>query len=200
MGARRQKLVIVALGIGVFIGSCAVVQLLVSRTPIAPALAADDVVGVDIELPEIPGHHDDEQKKHCHGCSLGHHEIPPYTDEVYREAVESYARMPYWQQSEGLDTLLFYGDETLEKLEKLGTGSLSAEHLAFLRRELTRTHAVVHIRVVDEHGEVRVDYGPERVPLKVKEHLWAKENGNLFAMSFNGTVVRTGLYHLWSRY
>jgi hypothetical protein len=198
MGARRRRIYIAALGAALFVGSCAVVQLLVSRGAIAPADAHDAVVGVDIEVPEVPGKKD--PKKACHGCSIGKHHIPPYTDEVFREAMDGYAKEPYWQQSDGIDTLLFYGDETLEKLEQFGTEPLSPEHLAFLRRELSRTHAVVHIRVVDERGEVRVEYGPERVPLKVKEHLEAKDNGNLYAMEFNGTVARTGLYHLWSRY
>lgn len=201
MGVRSRRAVVVAAGLALFIGSCAVAGLLLSeRGVITEATAAGEVVAVDIEVPMSAAEKKKADPKACHGCSIGKHHIPPYTDEMFREAMAAYAKLPHWQESEGLDTLLFYGDETLEKLEEHGTEPLSPEHLAFLRRELSRTHAEVHIRVVDEYGEVRVEYGPERVPLKVKEHLQAKENGNLYAMEFNGTVARTGLYHLWSRY
>jgi len=197
---RGRKIGTVALGAALFVGSCALVQLLISdRGAIDVAAATGDVIGVDIEVPEVAGDKNYDPKA-CHGCAIGKHEIPPYTDEMFRQAMDGYAGQPYWQEGKDLDTLLFYGDETKAKLAEHGTLPLSEEHLAFLRRELSRTHATVHIRVVDEHGEVRVEYGPERVPLKVKEHLEAKENGNLFAMEFNGTVARTGLYHLWSRY
>lgn len=201
MGVRSRRVGAVAVGLGLFVGSCAVAQLFLSdRGGITEATAAGEVVAVDIEVPESAADKKKADPKACHGCSIGKHHIPDYTDEMFHEAMTAYAEMPHWQESKGLDTLLFYGDETLEMLEKHGTEPLSPEHLAFLRRELSRTHATVHIRVVDEFGEVRVEYGPERVPLKVKEHLQAKENGNLYAMEFNGTVARTGLYHLWSRY
>ena len=188
-------------GVVVFVGACVLVKLALSeRGAITEATAAGEVIAVDIEVPESPADKKKNDPKACHGCSIGKHHIPPYTDEVFREAMESYAEYPYWQESQGLDTLLFYGDETLEKLAEHGTEPLSPEHVAFLKRELRRTHAYVHIRVIDEHGVVRVEVGPERVPLKVKKHLKPRDTGNLYAMEFNGTVARTGLYHLWSRY
>lgn len=184
-----------------FIGSCFAAHFaLESRSLAAVASESVEVGGVDIEVPEPAG----EPKKKapeegCHGCSLAKHEIEELTVAKFRDALASYARAPHWQPSEALDTLLFYQDHTARMLEEHGTGPLPAEHVAFLRRELGRDHVLVALRLVDERGEVRAQYGPERVPIGQKEHLHT-EGAELYDMEFNGTVMRTGLYHLWSRY
>ena len=202
---QKRKLRVVGAGALVFVGSCALVNLLlVDRGSIREALASSPELGtaytVDIVVPEVRTNKlKKPDAKGCHGCSLAKHTLPDYDREIFEAALEGYAKTMPWQESESLEVLLFHSKATLELLEKHGSGPLPPEHVAFLRGELTR-EAVVEIRMVDEHGVVRITYGPERVPFGVKEHLAPKETGNLFAMEFNGTVMRTGLYHLWSRY
>lgn len=133
------------------------------------------------------------------GCSLAKHDIPPFRRGDFEKALRAYARDPATAPGEALEKLLFYGKETRSYIARHGTGALPAEHLAFLTRELRRRHAIVEIRMIDESGQVRVAYGPQRVPLGQKEHLQPKVR-DLQPLEINGTVMRTGLYHLWSRY
>jgi len=198
----------------VFAGSCALAHvLLVSDDPIGQAAAESALdpedYEVEIVVPAVRTNKRTEKKigvapkegEDCTtGCSLAKHSVPEFTLGDFYEALKDYAAGSPSDQGDGLDKLLFYGKKTLEFIETEGTDPLSAEHVAFLKRELRRENAVVTIRMVDEHGTTRVQYGPEKVPLGAKQHLAPSEVGNLFAMEFNGTVMRTGLYHLWSRY
>ena len=103
------------------------------------------------------------------------------------------------EPGEALEKLLFYGIDTKKYLLEVGHGDLPAAHLAFLQKELKRDHAIVELRMVDDNEVVRVTYGPTSVPLGAKQHL-APVGENLQAMEFNGTVMRTGVNYLWSRY
>lgn len=190
---------------GLFVGSCAVAHLVLGDAAAIDDLGADTgaELEVDIEVPVPIGSSKvaAPESGGCHGgCSLAKHSVPELTVDGFKSALRGYAETAYWQESEALDTLLFYAGRTRELIAEHGSEPLSPEHLAFLRRELGREHAVVAIRMVDDSGRTRVQYGPERVPLGVKEHLQPAETGALHQMEFNGTVVRTGLYHLWSRY
>ena len=140
---------------------------------------------------------DDEECKT--GCSLAKHSVPDFTEADYHEALAAYASAPVDVSSEGLDKLLFYGTRTKKLMQELGTEALPPSHVEFLRRELSRDHALVSLRLVDEAGTVRVAYGPTPVPLGVKQHL-QPAGKDLQAMEFNGTVMRTGVNYLWSRY
>lgn len=133
------------------------------------------------------------------GCSLKSHDVAPFTVEQYREALSAYAAGPVNSESDSLDTLLFYGERTRELITRYGAGPLSKDHLEFLRRELTRSHALVAIRIVDAAGRVRANLPWKRVPFGHKQHLHPK-TVDIQEMSFNGSVMRTGLGHIWARY
>ena len=133
------------------------------------------------------------------GCSLAKHDIPAFTRGDFEKALRAYAQEPAEASSSALDTLLFYGPDTRHFIDKHGTGALPAGHAAFLKRQLERDHAIVEIRMVEASGRVRIAYGPARVPLGQKEHL-QPQGHDLQPLEINGTVMRTGLYHLWSRY
>ncbi len=195
----------------VLAGSCALANLLLlDHQPLSEALADTSAdYEVEIVVPKVPtnkrkgvkeGFASPEGEDCTTGCSLGKHAIPDFTINDFYKAMEGYAAAAASAEGEDLDTLLFHRKRTLDFLETEGTEPLSPEHVQFLRRELGRENAIVTIRMVDEHGRTRVTYGPEEVPLGEKQHLAPAEVGNLFAMEFNGTVMRTGLYHLWSRY
>ncbi len=132
------------------------------------------------------------------GCSLKKHPVPHFTTELFTEALAAYAEAPVDQESEALDTLLFYGTRTEELIESYGTGPLSAAHRAFLTRELTRRFAYTEIRMVEPDGNIRASVS-QRVPIAIKQHLHA-EVKDLQPLEFNGTVMRVGLNTVWSRY
>ncbi len=134
------------------------------------------------------------------GCSLAKHDIPPFSFGQFVAARAAYAKEAPDAPSKSLETLLFYRHETLLYLKKNGTAPLSPEHAAFLSRELRRETATVSIRVVGMNGKIRVALQDVVVPLGVKQHLRPEALDGTQPLSFNGTVKRVGLYHLWSRY
>lgn len=159
---------------------------------------------VDIDYPEplavkkTKSGSDDEDCRT--GCSLAKHDIPPFTYAQFDKALADYAKAEPDAPSKALETLLFYRIETEGFLEAHGKGPLSDSHLAFLKKELAVKHARVSIRVVDGAGKVRVQLKDVLVPLGVKQHLKPKALDGTQPLEFNGTVMRVGLYHLWSRY
>ena len=205
----KKKNRTIAIAAALLVGCCAAASLIIASS--AKSVAGAEPRGgfeVDIVVPKVvtnargtePGAAPAEGEACTTGCSLAKHAIPDFTEEMFAEALASYATSAATETSEALDTLLFYNKRTTELLDTLGHGPLSEDHVSFLRSELARDQAVVSIRMVDENGVVRVSYGPEKVSLGKKQHLAPSETGNLFAMEFNGTVMRTGLNYLWSRY
>ncbi len=160
-------------------------------------LLANPIVTFDEPMPEAPG---DESKEKCTtSCSLAKHKIPDFTPYDFEKTLAAYAAQPASEVSDELEKLLFYGIDTKEYLSEVGHAGLPTAHLEFLKRELTRDHATVELRLVDDNEVVRVSYGPTSVPLGAKQHL-APVGEDLQAMEFNGTVMRTGVNYLWSRY
>ena len=159
---------------------------------------------VVFEVPEGSGPmpvSEDGAKEECTtSCSLAKHPVPPFTELDFELALADYAKADPEAESEGLETLLFYGPKTQAFLQNFGHGDLSLEHEKVLTRELGRTEARVSLRLVDEGDEsIRAIYGPSLVPIGQKQHLATIGDGVL-AMEFNGTVMRTGVNYLWSRY
>ena len=142
----------------------------------------------------------DGNKEECTtSCSLAKHPVPPFDELDYELAIQHYADELPGVESESFEQLLFYGPRTVHFMKELGTEGLSQAHLDALERELARDHALVSLRLVDESNGVVASYGPERVPIGIKQHL-APSNDELQAMEFNGTVMRTGVNYLWARY
>ncbi len=141
----------------------------------------------------------DSEEECTTGCSLAKHHVPELTEHGFELAVQAYGKEAVDAPSESLETLLFYGSRTIKLMADIGTEGLSEDHLTFLRKELSRDKAWVSLRMVDDDEKVRVSYGPTLVPLGTKQHL-AAVGENLKAMEFNGTVMRTGVNYLWSRY
>jgi len=156
---------------------------------------------LEIEAPTPLGTKKDYgDKENCTtGCSLAKHTIAPFTVEQFHAAVAGYAKAGVDEPMPDLEKLLFYGRRTKALIDEHGLGKLPAEHTAFLKRELARQRAVVSIRMVDASGRVRVNLPPVTVPIGIKQHLKPTALQGQ-SMEINGTVMRTGLYHLWSRY
>ena len=102
------------------------------------------------------------------------------------------------QESDALDELLFYSGQTRVHLDEPGRPALSEAHMRFLNHELARTTARIELRVIDERGDVRAWLPEQRVSLGEKQHLHL-EDKSLPGLLASGTVLRTSLYHLWTR-
>lgn len=177
------------------------------RSQVGPTPLAEP--RVEISYPTPPGGADESEAKAklgpdgkpeacTSGCSLGKHQLPPYGRGDFARARYGYADKDPEAPGEALETLLFHGEATRHFLAEMGPGRLSPTHVAFLERELARA-ALVEIRMVDNSGRVRVTYGPQRVPFGIKQHLHPVDH-DLQPLEFNGTVMRTGVNYLWSRY
>lgn len=206
------KRAIAPVALGVVAAASAVGWALAGRSEPEPAVvdevaAVEPAVYVDIVAPKVStevahdGDGSEPDDENCrNGCSLKTHHVPPFTIEQYRAAIAEYAALPPDQVSQPLDTLLFYGERTKELMRDLGVLGLPPRHREFLDRQLARDHAYVSVRFVDEADRVRVAVGPIRVPIGVKRHLHPHVLDDVQSLEVNGTVMRVGLYHLWSRY
>lgn len=134
------------------------------------------------------------------GCSLAKHAIEPLEEDEFFRVRDEYALLAPGEPTKALETLLFYGERTKLLLDAHGYGEMSQDHVAFLDRQLARDHAHVSVRLIDEADRVRVAIGPTRVRLGKKMHLLPHVLDDVQSLEVNGTVMRTGLYHLWSRY
>lgn len=132
------------------------------------------------------------------GCAVSNHPTARLTVDEFKRLTARFAVEPMDETSRALDSLVYYGRQTQALLDQLGPAPLSRERAAFLRRELSRTHAVISFRVVDERGVVRTHLPPTRVPLD-RRHMFEMEENGLQPLVTSGTVKRVGLDHLWTR-
>lgn len=186
-----------ALLVAIFLGGC-------DATREADGAEPSEHTEVIFEVPEGSGPEPvatkGEEEDCTTSCSLKNHPIPPFDELDFEMAMDAYAKAAPDADSEGLETLLFHGPRTKYFLGKFGHRELSDAHKANLARELSRSEAKVSLRLVDEQDQsIRAVYGPSPVPIGQKQHLATVGDG-LLAMEFNGTVMRTGVNYLWSRY
>jgi hypothetical protein len=132
------------------------------------------------------------------GCAVSRHPTEELTTHQFHQLLNQFAEQPISEDSNALETLLFFGRQTSELIDKQGTGSLDPWRAEFLRAELLQAHAKISIRVVDENGTVRTSLPPTRVPLD-RRHVFSMDVNNVQPLVTSGTVKRVGLYHLWTR-
>jgi hypothetical protein len=133
------------------------------------------------------------------GCAANQHPTPDLLKKEFQRLMALYAQEPISEASEGLEHLLYYGRQSWLYVDLLGTEPLDNERAEFLRGELKRQHALVELRVVDEHGVVRVWNKPTRVPLDLRYGFEFETKEFQRIVESTGTVKRVGLYHLWQR-
>ncbi len=97
-----------------------------------------------------------------------------------------------------LETLLFHAPQVVPYLREEGCGALNSDHADFLKRELSRTHARIQLRVIDANGKERMTFD-RKVPIGEKQHLHPKEAEGFAPPEISFTVQRVGLRHLWTR-
>lgn len=147
----------------------------------------------------------DRAELHAHGekvcasgCAVSRHPTAKLTKAKYLWLLRRFAEQPLDETSPALESLMYYGRQSLLWMEKLGTGPLDEPRVALLKRELPRDHVLISFRIVDEHGVRRVFMPPTRVPLDLR-HEFRMETKDLPPLITSGTVKRVGLHHLWTR-
>jgi len=152
-----------------------------------------------------PYSHDANAQFHAHGdqvcasgCAASRHPTETLAKAEFARLMRRLEQAPLERNNLAFETLLFYGRQTSDMLLKHGAFGVTASTLSRLNQELQRTHAIVEIRVIDEHGEVRSTLQPTRVPLD-RRHVFEMETKNLQPLVTSGTVKRVGLDHLWTR-
>jgi hypothetical protein len=143
-------------------------------------------------------------KKICaSGCAQDQHPTPPLPKAEFEKLMAQFAKEPMSEDSKALQSLLFYGRQSLRYLDQLGDQQLDtlldAERAAFLRKQLECTHVYVELRMVDEHGVVRLWNKPARVPLDIRYGFDYQTTDYQEIEESTGTVKRVGLNHLWQR-
>jgi hypothetical protein len=133
------------------------------------------------------------------GCSAATAGTSALSPREYERLLEDFAGEPADGRSAALEALLFHGAQTLALLDGRGTGALDGTRAQLLRRELTRTHAWLDVRLIDDEGVERLRLGRRRIPLGRKQHLWPRHTRDLQPPEISGTVRRVGLRHLWAR-
>jgi hypothetical protein len=144
---------------------------------------------------------DPEDKTCSSGCGSGAKKyVPPLHKDEFERLIAEFAQEPLDPPGEALESLLFHHRDARSYLAQDWLLWLDPERRAFLRRELSRTHAWIAFRVLDDEGAVRMQVDPTRVPLTEKQHLLPNTVADVQPAEFNGTVVRVGRDHLWVRY
>jgi hypothetical protein len=156
---------------------------------------------IRVYVPEPP--HASKAHKLPPQCASGCAVVPDAVrkvldDDALDALLVTYADSPAGEDSDALSELLFYASQTRARLAEDDRPTLPGDHEAVLRRELARTTARIELRVIDEHGQVRAWMDATRVPLGEKQHIHL-DNKNLPGVTASGTVLRTSLYHLWTR-
>ena len=131
-------------------------------------------------------------------CVLSHHPTPALSRTRFRRLLQALAAQPADRPSRPFDTLLFYGPQSDALLQASPPSGLPRDHRVALEQELSRTAALVSIRIVDRADRI-VAYLPETsVPFDTR-HEFALDSQWLGAVTASGTVKRVGCRRLWTR-
>lgn len=170
----------------------------VDDAPVSPALVGGKAIPggalLDVDFPR------NEAPESCStGCSTTSHPIRPLTDGDFRRLVAGLAGGSDVERRTAMETLLFHGTQVRDLVARLGLEALGEERGRTLRRELSRTHARLWLRLVDEEGVLRASVDGARMPVGQKEHIHATTTRDLQPPEVSGTIHRTGVDHLWIR-
>lgn len=138
------------------------------------------------------------------GCALSRHPTNQLTEDEFSRLVDEYRKGPMSSDNSALESLLYYGPQSIKFLESIDRRNVLFHdkalnpHLAFLKQQLKLTHAKISIRVIDDEESVRTWLEPTIVPLD-RRHVFEMQTDELQPLVTSGTVKRVGLNHLWTR-
>jgi hypothetical protein len=158
------------------------------------AEVAENLVS-DVELAEKQ----DETEGECLvGCSLEADEEWISEPEI-RKLLKRLSTESYNEESENLDTLLFFHEKVCQFREKHLLSELPAPWEKCLNEELPKDKIRIQLRVLTAGGikEIRVD---EIEPLSKAFHLKRDDLVEGHEMKISGRSRRVGLHHIWIRF
>ena len=132
------------------------------------------------------------------GCELINHPIEPLSSDEYFDLLGAFASDDRATHIEAFEELLFHGGQVRSFVAATGTPMLGSGHASLLRRELSKTHVRLWMRLVDDEGVVRGSIDGVSFPIGEKTHVHMATQ-NLDPLEASGTIHRTGLHHLWTR-
>ncbi len=131
------------------------------------------------------------------GCAMSRHPTQLLTKKRFLELCLQYQAEEPRVDSESLDSLIFYGSQTVRHL-KTNASALPKKHLAFLSQQLDLSQLIVELRVIEKCGRVRVSLPPTKVPQHIRQE-FAMDVADLNTTITSGTLKRVGLKHVWQR-
>ena len=131
------------------------------------------------------------------GCAVSRHPTQLLTKKRFLELCKQYRADEPGVDSESLDSLIFYGSQTVRHL-KMNPSALPRKHFAFLSQQLDLSQLIVELRVIEEGGRVRVSLPPTKVPQHIRQE-FAMDVADLNTTITSGTLKRVGLNHVWQR-
>lgn len=189
--------------IGLWLGTGGIGPVAAPGDPNAADAAVPPVATLDLHDPRVidpsgrATAHPHGEQVCASGCAASRHPTPPLARKRFLVLRDAYAREPV-AGGPALDELMFYGPQTLRLLEQEGPGALDDARVALIGEELKKTHALVEIRVVDEHGKVRVELPATRVLLDLR-YEFDMTTHDLQPVLTSGTVKRVARDRVWQR-
>ena len=169
------------------------------RNRTAPTLLTLVSIATLAAAPPEAGGGDAPKKLECAtGCAAAEQKKPRLGADEIDRCLRAIAQQAPGEASLELETLLFHAPEVIPHIQDHGTGSLTPEKENFLKRELSRTHARIELRVIDSEGKLRLTFD-QQVPVGVKQHLHSESAQGFTPPEVGFTVQRVGLHHLWTR-
>lgn len=143
--------------------------------------------------------HPHGEKLCASGCALSRHPTERLTKQRFDRLIQRLVVDA--DDAEAIDELLYFGPQSALALKTSRTSVTNFhgnELIQKLKRELSRRHAIVELRLVAESGNTLADLPAQTVPMDIRHEFDLHEHG-IPQLLASGTVKRVGRYRLWCR-
>ena len=152
-----------------------------------------------IRVPDYPDEIDEEGET-CHGgCAAVKAHVDHLEEAELEKLIEALATQEIGEESEELDSLLYYWREAEPHLKEHGRGSLSEVQYTYLLGELARHAVTIHIRIIGDDKDTRIEL-THRLTFGRRTHMHPDLTKGVQTPEITGTVQRVGLNHIWARF
>lgn len=129
------------------------------------------------------------------GCAASRHPTPLLKQFEFKRLID---QLKSDERELAIDSLLFYGPQTLRRLQLSPELKLSGDDRQMLERELRRQKVNVEFRLVAKDGSSLANLPSTKVPFDLR-HEFELDEFNIPNLIASGTVKRVGRKHLWAR-
>ena len=130
------------------------------------------------------------------GCSVSNHPTPTLTQDHFNQLITALTWNP--ADTTAINELLYYGPQARARLLS-PSDELSSELRQYLLTELSKSQAVVQLRLVDlDSSDVIASLPSQTVPLDLRHEFDLIER-DIPSLTASGTIKRVGRHRLWSR-